>query len=92
MSISPQEWAVVLGKTGRILGGLTEIKGLGQVYSPHPHPPYMQGAMQKVKFKYFFGKIQKYFCLFMSSGTFFWGGGFETGFLCVALAVLELIL
>jgi hypothetical protein len=28
----------------------------------------------------------------MSSGTFFWGGGFETGFLCVALAVLELIL
>jgi hypothetical protein len=24
--------------------------------------------------------------------VFFWGGGFETGFLCVALAVLELTL
>jgi hypothetical protein len=24
--------------------------------------------------------------------VFFWGGGFETGFLCIALAVLELTL
>jgi hypothetical protein len=31
-------------------------------------------------------------CLFVCLFWFFWGGGFETGFLCIALAVLELTL